>query len=174
MKRWKMAMFGVLAAALAGLATPVLAETDAERAAKQTAAMELTQMRITYNHARSAIHDVLEAQQSYSLERANKDDLGMREAAAAMIMSLAEARFWMVRLDVQVTESQFGPKIDKDVADLTALVTNAFVGLADELFAGDLNAINKAMDDSANDFNILARTNHNVMTSLWPQLSGAK
>jgi len=30
------------------------------------------------------------------------------------------------------------------------------------------------MDESGNAFNILARSNQNLMTSLWPQLSGDK
>ena len=174
MTRLKWLVLGVFTVFLVGLSTPAPAATDEERAAKQTAAMQLTNMKITYTHARGALIDVLEAQQVYSIERANKDEMGMRTAAAAMLMSLAESRFWMVRLDVEVTESLFGAKIDKDVADLTVLVTDAFNNIADDLFSNDLDAINKAMDDSGNAFSLLARSNQNVMAALWPKLSGAQ
>ena len=170
MLRLNWLIIGVFAMFLAGLSAPASAATDAERAAEQTAAMELTNIKITYTKARNAIFGVLDAQAVYSRERANKDEMGMRNAAAAMLVALAESRFWMTRLDAQVTEAQFGPEIDKDVADLAALVTNAFNEIADELFANDLAAINKAMDDLGDAFSTLARTNQNLMATLWPKL----
>ncbi len=130
--------------------------------------MQLTNVRITYTRARDAIFSVLRAQQVYSIERANEDEMGMRVAAAAMLMSLAESRFWMARLDAQVTESQFGGEIDKDVTDLRTLVTNAFNAIAEDLFSNNLDAINAAMDKSANAFNTLARSNQSLMNKLWP------
>ncbi len=174
MTRLKWLVVSVFTVFLIGAAAPASAETDAERAQKQIDAMQLTSIKMTYTHARDAMFGILRAVDAYSMERANKDEQGMRVAAAALLMSLAESRFWMVHLDKQVTASQFGEKLDKDVADLTALITNAFNEIADELFANDLDAINKAMDESGNAFNILARSNQNLMTSLWPQLSGDK
>jgi hypothetical protein len=174
MIRLKWLAVGVFTLFLAGLSSPAptaAADTSAQRAEEQTAAMQLTNIRITYTRARDAIFDVLRAQQVYSIERANEDEMGMRTAAAAMLMSLAESRFWMARLDAQVTESQFGAEIDKDVTDLRSLVTNAFNAIAVDLFSNNLDAINAAMDKSANEFNTLARSNQNLMAKLWPRLS---
>jgi hypothetical protein len=174
MKRSMLALLVVLALVLAGVSVPASAQTSAERAEKQTAAMQLTSMRITYHHANSALHDVLEAVQEYSIARANNNENGMRTAAAMMLMSLAEARFWMARLDFQVTASQFGEKIDQDVANLRNLLANVFNNLADALFNNDLQAISAGMDESANAFNSLALNTHGVMNALWPRLSSAQ
>lgn len=174
MSRWKLTVFSVFAVVLATLAAPVWAETDAERAAKQTEAMQLTNMRITYHHANSALHDVLEAVQEYSIARASNNEDGMRGAAAMLLISLAESRFWMARLDFQVTTSLFGEKLDQDVANLRVLLANVFNNLADALFNNDLQAINAGMDQSANSLNTLARDTQAVMTGLWPKLVSAQ
>lgn len=172
--RWKLVSLSALALVLVGFAVPASAETDAQRAAMQTEAMQLTNMRITYHHANSALNDILESVQEYSIARASKNEDSMRGAAALLLVSLAEARFWMARLDFQVTTSLFGEKLDQDVANLRVLLANVFDNLATALFNNDLKAINAGMDQSANALNTLALNTHAVMTGLWPKLASAQ
>ena len=176
MKRWKWLVLGVFALAFMGHIGPVVAgsHTASDQGAEQHhAAMRLNNMRITFHHANSALYNVLESQQGYVVARANKDEMSMRLAAAGMFVSLAEASFWLAHLDAQVTASEFGEKNDKDVATLRELVATALDTLDEAFIANDLEAINKGLDKSADAFNRLAPSIHNVINALWPKLGAA-
>ena len=176
MNRWKWLALGVFALVVAGLAGPVSAGSHTaseQRAEEHRAAMRLNDMRITFHHANSALYNVLESQQGYVVARANKNDMGMRLAAAGMFVSLAESSFWLAHLDAQVTASEFGDKIDKDVATLRELVATALDILDEAFLANDLDAINAGLDNSADAFNRLAPSIHNVINALWPKLGAA-
>jgi hypothetical protein len=176
MNRWKWLVLSVCALVFAGFAAPVSAGSHTaseQRAEEHRAAMRLTNLRITFHHANSALYNVLEAQQEYVAARADKDEMGMRLAAAGMFVSLAESSFWLAHLDAQVTASEFSDKIDKDVATLRELVATALDTLDEAFLANDLDAISTALDNSADAFNRLAPSIHSVINALWPKLGAA-
>ena len=164
MNRWKMAALGTFATVVAGFAAPLPASAELTNT-------QIVTLRTTYHEVTGVIHDVLVGLQEYSIARAQEDEMGMRSAAAEMVMSLAESKYWVTLLDKQVTATALGDEIDKDVADLSALVTEAFDTVAIVLFTNDLDAINKQLDESANAFNRLSLDLHNVSAALWPRLS---
>lgn len=163
--RWKCIVVGALALMMTGLAAPASAMQEATN-------VEIMKVRSTYHHVNSSIHDALQAQAEYAIARAGKDEPGMQEAAAEMLVALAETRFWLAVLDAQITASQFSDKIDKQVADLSALAIQAFDTIGIALLTNDLQKFNMQLDESANFFNRLSLDLRNLRSDLGPELTG--
>lgn len=159
MRSFRLAILGVAALALTTLAAPVLADQAETMRGVKTA----------YVSAFSAIAETLEAQQVYSVARASNNENGMFEAAADMLASLSEARYWMAILDQRVTASDFSEEIDKDVAKLSEIVAQAHDEFDDAILSGNLNTVNAAMDKSAKDFNQLFVSVNTVRNKLFPE-----
>ena len=143
MSKLKLVVFGVAAVFLASLATPVLADK----------AQTMREVKAAYVAGFSGMASALEAQQAFSVARANKSEPGMHRAAADMLASLSEARYWMVVLDQRVTASDFSEELDKDVATMSQIISTAHDEIDDAMFTGNLKTIGAAMDKSAKDFN---------------------
>ena len=163
--RWKSIAVGALALMMAGLIAPVSAMQESTN-------VEIMQVRSTYHHVNSSIHDALQAQVEYAIARASEDEPGMQQAAAVMLVSLAETRFWLAILDAQVTASQFSDKIDKQVADLNALAIQAFDTIGIALLTNDMQTFNSRLDESADFFNRLSLDLGTLRSSLGPELTG--
>ena len=162
MTKCKIWLCGLVVLLVAGLTIP------AQPYAQQSKEEQGMELRALYDRLNSAIGDTLESVQQFNRERANKDEPGMQIAAANMLTGLTEARFWVTVLDIKVTDTEFDPKIDKDVADLRALITKAHQDAEEAVLTGDVTKIAAVMDKSANDYNTLRLSTSNVIAGLWP------
>ena len=172
---WRFGVLSLFAFALSAFAAPALATShstsEGMTAEESAAARQLTTLRVTFHNAFNALTNVREAEVSYSLARNNENTVAMRNAAALMLVSMAESRFWMALLDKEVTASAFSEKIDKDVADLRVLLIEAFDFVAEALYSNDLARINTALDEAAETFNRLYLRTNAVTNALWPQIT---
>ncbi len=158
MKKLKLAIFAVATVFLAGLTTPVLADQ----------AQTMRDVKAAYVSAFSGMASALEAQQIYSVARSEKNEDVMYTAAADMLASLSEARYWMVILDQRVTASDFSADIDKDVAQISQIVAKAHDEMDDAILTGNLKTITAAMDKAAQDYNKLFASINKVRDRLFP------
>ena len=174
-KGWQLGVLGLFALALSAFAAPARADSHGTSggmtAEESAAARQLTTLRVTFHNAFNALTNVREAEVSYSLARNNENTVAMRNAAALMLVSMAEARFWLALLDREVTATDFSEKIDKDVADLSALLVEAFDFVAEALYSNDLARINAALDEAAETFNRLFLRTNAVTNALWPRVN---
>jgi hypothetical protein len=125
-------------------------------------------IRTSAARAFSGIALAVDAQSDFGAARARSDRDGARQAAAAMLIGLAQAKFWLAVLDADVDGSAYSEEVDADVRELNEIVGGAFDRVDDLLYAGDMNGLEAALDDSADAFTGLRRSMLGLLDALFP------
>jgi hypothetical protein len=137
-------------------------------AAAPAAADQSASVRTNAARAFAGIVLALEAQADFNVARSRSDREEMRDAAADLLLGLAAATFWLAVLDADVDGSTHSEGIDADVRTLYEVVGGAFDRVDDLLYAGDLDGLAAALDESADTLTGMQSSARGVLDALFP------
>lgn len=158
MKTLKTTMLGALLSVGLAIGATAPARADQSTPIQTSAAL-----------AFSGIALAVDAQSAFGEARARSDREATRKAAAAMLVGLTEAKFWLAVLDSDVDASNSSSEIDADVSELSEIVNTAFDRVDDLLYANDMDGLEAALDDAADAFTGLHRSMISILDALFPK-----
>jgi type II secretory pathway pseudopilin PulG len=152
-------------AVLAALAVTGLSTASAQQPTRS----EIERIRYLYLQTNAAVHDSIVSQTEFNLARAANDEVGMHDAAADMLGSLAAATYWSARLDERVTATSHTEEIDEQVANLASRIATAYDNVEMDFQGGDLDAISQRLDQSSGTFTSVIQDVRSLNDVLFPR-----